>query len=126
MSIYTRPGVTDVRPADPVFARRIQACIDGTIPETIAKTEETGRIDAFRLNWRPGMAKMPHIFWDSDTAKVLEGMAYCLAISPDPELEKKYDEWVDLIVSAQQPDGYQYVFHCGGTGKTLEQPAGLS
>lgn len=110
MSIYTRPGVTDVRPTDPVFARRIQACIDGTIPETIAKTEETGRIDAFRLNWRPGMAKMPHIFWDSDTAKVLEGMAYCLAISPDPELEKKYDEWVDLIVSAQQPDGYLNTF----------------
>ena len=95
-----------VKPDDPVFAPRIQSCLDGTIPATIAKTIETGRIDAFRLNWKPGMEHQPHVFWDSDVAKVLEGIACALALRPDPELEKLYDEWVDLIVSAQQPDGY--------------------
>ena len=106
MRKFNRPAVCDVRPADPVFAQRINACIEGTIPATMAKTVETGRLDAFRLNWQEGNDKKPHIFWDSDTAKVLEGMAYCLALRPDPELEKAYDEWVDLICSAQQEDGY--------------------
>lgn len=91
---------------DPVFARRIRVWRSATIPSVIEKTKETGRIDAFRLNWKEGMSRKPHIYWDSDVAKVLEGMAYALAHQADPELEKLYDEWVDLIVSAQQPDGY--------------------
>ena len=106
MRKFNRPALCDVRAADPVFAKRINACIEGTIPAAMEKTVETGRLDAFRLNWQEGQPNKPHIFWDSDTAKVLEGMAYCLALRPDPELEKTYDEWVDLICSAQQEDGY--------------------
>ena len=34
---------------------------------------------------------MPHIYWDSDAAKVLEGMAASLMVQPDPELEKQLD-----------------------------------
>ena len=34
---------------------------------------------------------MPHIYWDSDVAKVLEGMAASLMVQPDPELEKQLD-----------------------------------
>lgn len=96
----------EVKLLDPVFAERIRIWRNATIPSVIEKTKETGRIDAFRLNWKEGMPGKPHIYWDSDVAKVLEGMAYALAHQPDPELEKIYDEWVDLIVSAQQPDGY--------------------
>ena len=96
----------EVKPLDPVFSERLRIWRDATIPSVIEKTKETGRIDAFRLNWKEGMPNKPHIYWDSDVAKVLEGMAYALVHQPDPELEKLYDEWVDLIVSAQQPDGY--------------------
>ena len=96
----------EVKPRDPVFAERIRIWREATIPAVIEKTKETGRIDAFRLGWKEGMPRKPHIYWDSDVAKVLEGMAYALAHQPDPALEKLYDEWVDLIVSAQQPDGY--------------------
>lgn len=96
----------EVKLLDPVFAERLRIWRDATIPSVIKKTKETGRIDAFRLNWKEGMPNRPHFYWDSDVAKVLEGMAYALAHRPDPELEKIYDEWVDLIVSAQQPDGY--------------------
>ena len=106
MRKYNRPSLLNVRLSDPIFAGRVKACIEETIPATMAKTIETGRLDAFRLNWKEGMPNKPHIFWDSDTAKVLEGMAYCLALRPDAELEKEYDRWVDLIVSAQQKDGY--------------------
>lgn len=46
------------------------------------------------------------VFQDSDLAKWLEAAAYSLMWHPDAELEKTLDETVDLIVSAQQPDGY--------------------
>ena len=46
------------------------------------------------------------VFQDSDFAKWIEAVAYALTIKPDPELEKIADEAIDLVVSAQQPDGY--------------------
>lgn len=46
------------------------------------------------------------VFQDSDVAKWLEAAAYSLAVHPDPELERKADEVIDLVVAAQQPDGY--------------------
>ncbi|MBO4620855.1 MAG: glycoside hydrolase family 127 protein [Victivallales bacterium] len=104
---YSTPtDLKEARFTGGLLARRQQTALDTTIPATMAKTIETGRLDAFRLTWRPGQPKKPHVFWDSDTAKVLEGMAGALALRPDPALEAEYDRWVDLIVSAQQPDGY--------------------
>ena len=52
------------------------------------KLKDTGRIDAFRLNWKPGQEPKPHIFWDSDVAKWVEGASYDLALHPDPELRR--------------------------------------
>lgn len=46
------------------------------------------------------------VFQDSDVAKWLEAVAYSLTWHDDPELEKTADETIDLICSAQQPDGY--------------------
>lgn len=46
------------------------------------------------------------VFQDSDVAKWLEGAAYSLAQYPDPELEKRCDEIIELIGTAQQEDGY--------------------
>ena len=46
------------------------------------------------------------VFQDSDLAKWLEAVAYSLTIKPDPELEKRADEIIDLIGRTQQPDGY--------------------
>ena len=83
-----------------------ELCGNSVIPYSIQRCDETGRIDAFRLDWKPGMPNQPHIFWDSDFAKVLEGMALDLVIHPSDERRKELDEYVDLVVSAQQPDGY--------------------
>lgn len=92
---------------DPVFAGRVEACRTSTIPSSVAKCRETGRIDVFRLAWKEGMPNRPHIFWDSDFAKVLEGMALMLALNPDDQaLAGELDGYVDLVISAQQPDGY--------------------
>lgn len=46
------------------------------------------------------------VFQDSDVAKWIEAAAFSLIHHPDPDLEKTVDGAVDLIVSAQQPDGY--------------------
>lgn len=46
------------------------------------------------------------VFQDSDVYKWLEAVGYSLATHPDPELERKADEVIDLIAAAQHPDGY--------------------
>ena len=77
-----------------------------TIPAVWQRCKETGRIDAWKLEWQPGMPNEPHIFWDSDVAKWLESAAHSLASHPDPALEAQVDELIDLIASAQHEDGY--------------------
>ncbi|MCL2833023.1 MAG: glycoside hydrolase family 127 protein [Treponema sp.] len=46
------------------------------------------------------------VFQDSDAAKWLEAVAYSLACSPDPVLEKNADGLIALIGRAQEKDGY--------------------
>ena len=104
---YVPAQINAVRLSDPYLAPRMAANYQVTIPSSIRKCHETGRIEAFKLNWKPGMPNQPHIFWDSDVAKVLEGMAYAVAQHPeDRALAEELDSYVDLIISAQQPDGY--------------------
>jgi len=106
MNKFHSAPLTAVKLADKFFAPRQQQSFSVTIPSALDKCYETGRIEAFKLSWKEGAPNRPHIFWDSDVAKVLEGMAYSLALKPDAELEKVYDDLVDLIASSQQPDGY--------------------
>ncbi|MBS1371179.1 MAG: glycoside hydrolase family 127 protein [Lentisphaeria bacterium] len=107
MNAFSPIDPAAVRLDDPVFAGRVASCRKSTIPSSVAKCRETGRIDSFRLAWKEGMPNRPHIFWDSDFAKVLEGMALALAQNPDDaELAAELDAYVDLVISAQQPDGY--------------------
>ncbi len=46
------------------------------------------------------------VFQDSDLFKWIEAASYTLRNDPDPALLKIVQDAVDLIVSAQQPDGY--------------------
>ena len=46
------------------------------------------------------------IFQDSDLGKWIEAASYSLMSHPDPALEVRIDEAVQLIAAAQQPDGY--------------------
>ncbi len=71
---------------------------------------ESGRIDAFKMDYKDGDEKQPHIFWDSDVAKWMEAAAYILEKRPDPELEAKVDAIVDCIEKGQAKDGYFNIF----------------
>lgn len=68
--------------------------------------KETGRFDALRCDWQEGMPNKPHIFWDSDVAKWIEGAAYLTQSSPEPELEALVDEMAENIAANQREDGY--------------------
>lgn len=92
---------------DNFWSPRLSKHISATLPVCIDQIEnQTGRMQNF-VNASKGEGEHSGIFFDdSDVYKALEGIAYSLINNPNPELEKKADEWIDKIAAAQQPDGY--------------------
>jgi len=101
-----------VRITDNFWSPRLKSHVTTTLPVCIDQIEyKTGRIRNFE-NAAKGTGKHSGIYFDdSDVYKALEGIAYSLINNPNPELEKKADEWIDKIASAQQPDGYINTFY---------------
>ena len=97
---------TEVRIDDSFWNERLRINREVSLPYQYWQCKETGRIDAFRLQWQPGMGAAPSGVWDSDVAKWVEAASYSLATHPDAELAAQLEEVVALIASAQQPDGY--------------------
>jgi DUF1680 family protein len=97
---------TQVQIEDDFWSPRLEANRGGSIPAVYQQLKQTDRVDAFRLDWKPGVEPVPHIFWDSDVAKWLEGACYEVMRRPDPALTALVNEVASLIASAQQPDGY--------------------
>jgi DUF1680 family protein len=85
---------------------RVRVNREVTLPIEYEQCQKTGRLDAWKLSWKPEDPNPPHIFWDSDVAKWIEAAAYSLTTHPDPELEKKVDGIIDRIAKAQQKNGY--------------------
>lgn len=85
---------------DKVATKTLSACIYQT--ETA-----TPRLRNFEKVARGKGEKHEGIFYDdSDVFKALEAMSYSLKTHPNPDMEKKCDEWIDIIAAAQLPDGY--------------------
>jgi DUF1680 family protein len=106
---------TNVQLNDAFWAPRIETNRAVTIPFAFRKCEETGRVDLFRraaasLRGDESVDKSPpgYPFDDSDVYKVIEGAAYTLSVHPDLALEAYIDGLIDLIGTAQVPDGYLY------------------
>ena len=100
---------TAVHVADGFWLPRMETNRKVTVWYDFRKCEETGRIDNFAK--AAGQAQGPFRgipFDDSDVYKVIEGAAYCLAIQPDPKLDKYLDDLIAKIAAAQEPDGYLY------------------
>jgi len=83
---------------------------DVTIPAVYERFSESGRIDAFKCDWKEGMDKKPHFFWDSDVVKWIEGAAYCLSRKSDPELEAKVEAIIDEIEKNRDENGYFNIY----------------
>lgn len=77
-----------------------------TIDAIYDRFEETGRFDALKFDWKEGMPNKPHIFWESDATKWIEGAAYFLKQHPNTQLEQKIDELVERMAKNQEENGY--------------------
>ena len=66
---------------------------------------ETHRFDALKCDLTQTEYK-PHIFWDSDVAKWIEGVAYLIMEKDEPELRALAEEAISDIVNNCAPDGY--------------------
>ncbi|KAI1622020.1 hypothetical protein EDD37DRAFT_684009 [Exophiala viscosa] len=81
------------------------------------KLRSYGQWDAMRLTWKPGdNGVTPDILWDSDVGKYVEAASYALYHEENPEMRDRVDEGIDMIIKAQQDDGYIGIYH------TLVQP----
>ena len=105
---YRCAKISQVVPADITLKRAIETDKSSTIPSALQKCYETGRIDAFKLNWKEGMPNKPHIYWDSDVAKWMEGAAYALALEPNPVLEAQVDEVIEKNTAVSEFLGKTY------------------
>jgi uncharacterized protein len=78
-----------------------------TLPHLFRLCEETGVIENFAkaAGLVPGRFSGLH---NSDEVlyKTIEAASYLLATSPDPMLDQKVDELIELIAAAQEEDGY--------------------
>lgn len=81
-----------------------------TIRTVYNRFAETGRIGAFSCDWKEGMDKKPHYFWDSDVAKWIEAVAYITETEKAPELEALADAVIDNLAAHQEPDGYFNIY----------------
>lgn len=115
---FSQVPFTQVSIHDRFWSPRLENNALHTIPVCIDQIEnQTGRMQNFE---RAGAGSGKHsgiFFDDSDVYKAIEGVAYSLMTKPDAQLERKMDEWIAKIASAQQPDGYLNTYF------TLEKPA---
>ena len=98
------------------WGQRLEASRTVTIPLAFSKCESEGRYKNFE-NAAAHMADPSKVFKvngvgysfdDTDPYKTLEGAAYILQTYPDKKLEAYFDSVIDIIASAQEPDGYLY------------------
>jgi DUF1680 family protein len=109
--MFSPVPISRVQLHDNFWALRQEINRTVTIPLIYRRCQETGRIDALRLDWKPGAPNPPHVFWESDLAKWMEAASYALRVRPDAELEKQLEDVIGLLAKAQQPDGYLNAYY---------------
>jgi len=96
----------DVRITGGFWKRWQDAAAEATIPAIYNQFEMTGRIGALAHKWRAHEPNRPHIFYDSDAAKWIEGAAYSLFYRPCQETEARIEALIDCIESGMSAEGY--------------------
>ena len=72
---------------------------------------ETHRFDALRCKWKEEGKYDAHIFWDSDVAKWIEGVAYILQHDENKELEALAENAISEIIHNADEHGYFNSYH---------------
>ncbi len=107
---YQPVPFTQVHFSDTFWLPRMETNRVATIPFAFKQSEDTGRIENFKVAAK--LSDKPWVgdfgFNDSDVYKIIEGASYSLMVHPDPKLDKYLDEVISYIAAAQEPDGYLY------------------
>lgn len=98
-----------VKITDGFWKKRQELIRNVTVMAVYDRFYETGRIDAFKCDKNP--VNEPHIFWDSDVAKWIEGVAYLTMQKREPKLETLADKIIDDIEKNQEECGYFNSFY---------------
>ena len=103
---------TSVRVTDLFWTARLKTHAHITLATCISQLRDsTSRISNFEKAAGLKFGMFEGAFRDdSDVYKAMEGMSYSLQNNPNPEIEAILDEWVNIIVKAQQKDGYLNTF----------------
>ena len=98
------------------WGQRLEASRKVTVPLAFSKCEETGRYTNFN-NAAAHLKDPSKVFTikkgtfpfdDTDPYKTIEGASYLLQTYPDKQLRAYVDSVIDIIATAQEPDGYLY------------------
>lgn len=99
---------SQVKITDNFWLPRIDKHAEVTLPACIHQCEvETQRVKNFAIAGGLEQGEFKGLVYDdSDLYKMIEGCSYSLMNHPNSELEKKLDDIIAKIASAQQEDGY--------------------
>ena len=106
---------TDVQVKDQFWKQRLDVMRQTTIRYAFQKVSDAGQIRNFEYAGKivSGEAQVGDLTFqsgqpydDAEVYKVLEGAAYVLTTQANSSLEEYCDGVIDLICSAQEPDGY--------------------
>lgn len=121
---YTQVPFTQVKVEPSSFwGQRLAAARSVTIPLALSKCESERRYKNFSMAaytlQHPDHAGLQTKAWDvstfmgfpfddTDVYKTIEGASYLLQTYPDEKLKAYIDSVLDIVASAQEPDGYLY------------------
>lgn len=77
-----------------------------TLKAVYDRFNETGRFEALKCDIRDGDTNIPHIFWDSDVAKWIEGASYILHSEKNDQAVEIIENAIDLIIKNSDENGY--------------------
>ncbi len=106
MNHYERIPSDKVRITGGFWQARQQINRENTVQAVYDRFSDTHRFEALACQWHEGMPDQPHVYWDSDVAKWMEGVAYLLMEERNEHLEKLVDHAVADIVAHQDELGY--------------------
>lgn len=103
-------GLADVHWTHGFWAERWELCRREMLPSVERALLDPANSEQL-INLKIAAGSAPGEFrgtdWsDGDCYKWLESLALVFATTRDPELDRKLDEWIEIIAKAQSPDGY--------------------
>ena len=110
---FVRPELSEVTMNDTFWTPYTEKIRDILIPYCFDKFEETGYIKNFRaVSENSGEKHIGPPFSDGLFLEMITGASDFLSKSYDEKLDKKLDELLDIVISAQQDDGYLTTIVC--------------